>query len=211
MYRSRTPKQRIIAQVCVVCEAVIKETCRSNRESVSISTPSTATAPFIDSHQFSLSILTAYGFIKNIKFRPCRHMPTLRANTLHPLSGIATVNIPASYAVIAINSSTVHRGTPHIQATIFLTIRKIIFITETGGIQISGRPQIGKIQILGHPPHITNFHDLVGLSITVINQSSIFAIVKALASTRFHISHAYTTAIRTRRNFGTATRHPCLA
>ena len=37
--------------------------------------------------------------------------------------------------------------------------------------------QIGVIQVLGHPPLITNFHRLVCLTIAVIHQLAIFAVV----------------------------------
>ena len=95
-------------------------------------------------------------------FRPARQVPTSRAYTLHDVRAKVTAVAAATlFLELAYGSS------PRVKATVLGAIANIVIVAGTTVLRFI-------IQILSHPPLITDFYRLVPMAVAGIHQGPVF-------------------------------------
>ena len=120
-------------------------------------------------------------------------MPTLGANPAHWIGRRTLAAITAVFTSRPPYASAIHCSSPGVEATVFGTVGSIIVIAPASGIggeiggettNFKGNACVSIVQIFRHPPLFADFYSLVSLSVPVVRQGAIFAVVPSLGFAR---------------------------
>ena len=105
-------------------------------------------------------------------------MPTFRANALHTPRKITNVQFTTTHRMIFISSKSygINRSRPTVQASSDITMRLYIVKAPITSLKTGRCDTVGIIQVFSHPGLATDFHGLINLPITAINNGIVLNI-----------------------------------